>query len=136
MVFVRLYSTAPTASADNKMWVKLSTTPPAPPQDDLAGTWVFNNTLDFTAHGNILLKNIPLAFISNGNEYTAMTIGAGTTMTNALVMYGMTRTYRGSSFLNTAFQTVEISTTYDELVSYYANAELVLAFLQVNATRQ
>lgn len=109
--------------------------------DELAGTWVFNDTLDVTVLGMASLS-VNLDFVSNNTSYNQLAVSSGG-MQGVLMAYTgpdiglMAGTiYTAGSFREEAYKTVVISTTFDELSASSTQADLFLTFMQANATKQ
>ena len=104
-------------------------------EDLLQGVWVFNDTIAWPTTG--LRPHID--FVSNGKAGTRMIV-----YTNSMkgLWYrfedgpSMGMNVCPSAWRDTAYQTVNISTTFAKLSANYAQANEFLAFMQTNATRQ
>ena len=94
-----------------------------PQQDELAGTWVFNNTID--ASGNLWFD---LYFTCDGKQGTSIMTDEG------WLNYGGIESpvYAGSSWVKDAYRTITITSKLSEVT----NGDMLLAFLQANATKQ
>lgn len=105
-------------------------------EDELAGTWVFNNTIENIEQGAEWV--VKCDFISNGIAYTWFNNGVPT-LFEYFDGVSTTRVYEYSfkTWTNEAYKTVKINTKYENLSEFYGvDAETFLAWLQANATKQ
>lgn len=92
-------------------------------QDELAGTWVFNNTID--ASGNLWFD---LYFTCDGKQCTSIMTDEG------WLNYGGidSPVYTGSSWAKDAYRTITITSKLSEVT----NGDMLLAWLRTNAVKQ
>ena len=99
-------------------------------EDELAGTWVFNDNPDLSGSGTI---NVNINFTSNERDFTNMSIikgsiGRGEIQYNELAVHT-----RGMGWpVGEVYKTITITSKLSEVT----NGETFLAWLQANATKQ
>ena len=103
-------------------------------QDELAGTWVFNDYVNIDTN-----FSYTISFISNNIEFSRI---AGQnledpffkmiTLTYAQNDGHLTNAFNNESWVNTAYKTITITSKLSEV----ANGSELLAWLQANATKQ
>lgn len=115
--------------------------PPTTPAetDSLQGTWVFNDTLVMPSDAII----VELDFLSNETQYHRMVVYDSVTSATGILFVPVGSSFAGTlvyaieGWIEVAFQTVTITTTYSELlVTNAEEADDYLAWLQANATKQ
>ncbi len=92
-------------------------------QDELAGTWVFNNTIN--ASGNLWFN---LDFSCDGKQGNGINTDEGWLNYNGIAA----PVYTGSGWENEAYKTITITSKLSEVT----NGNELLAWLQANAVKQ
>ena len=103
-------------------------------QDELAGTWVFNDDVNIDTN-----FSYTLSFISNNIEVSRI-VGQNLedpffkmiTLSYAQNTGPVTNAFNNGSWANTAYKTITITSKLSEVT----NGDALLAFLQANATKQ
>lgn len=101
-------------------------------QDELAGTWVFNDTITATS-----ANTYDVSFICNNESFTSITFSFSGTPTPSepevmfIINYNDTTSYY-DTWLGEAYKTITITSKLSEVT----NGDQLLAWLQVNATKQ
>lgn len=94
-----------------------------PTEDELAGTWVFNNTIDAS-----YILNIDVSFICDGKQGSNIWTDEGW-----LNMSGIkSPVYTESGWVNEVYKTITITSKLSEVT----NGDMLLTWLQANATKQ
>lgn len=123
------------ASSGGRVWKKLSAES-AEVQDELAGTWVFNEVPVGTSSGSYVVKEIEMNFSSNGNTFDSFQFYQTTNSTVSWVHYfsGDVRTtaYEKNSGWYSSYRTIYITSKLSEV----NNGSTWLDWLQANATKQ
>lgn len=98
-------------------------------EDELQGTWVFNNTINPTFEMGTFI--VYMSFESNGRNYTEMEADG------VKVWYNSTVAYKSDDAVwnNSAYKTINISTTYSELYGDDISNDEFLSWLTENATK-
>ena len=111
-------------------WLEVPVEPIEPTTDELAGTWVFNDTVD------VISSMVSVNFIDlNKKQFNGIS-PSGVTM-----YYGFLNgdgsqdgllAYNASGWVNEAYKTITITSKLSEV----SNGDTLLAWLQANATKQ
>lgn len=97
-------------------------------QDELAGTWLFNDVLEIYS-----VFNYTINFTSNGTAYSVLKNDYSDEL-DWYFYYNNTRVYSPvlPKWSNSAYKTINITSKLSEVT----NGDQLLAWLQVNATKQ
>lgn len=98
-------------------------------QDELSGTWVFNDNPDLSGSGAI---NVNVNFTSNESDFTNMSIIKGSGPSGAIQYDELEVCSSMIGWNNKAYKTITITSKLTEVE--YGNE--LLEFLQANATKQ
>ena len=107
-------------------------------EDALAGTWVFNDTLDYNSFVEVTSQtSIEFNFTSNGNDYFGITTDFKPNGLKYIITPGtsdLESVYVASTntWTNEAYKTITITSKLSEVT----DGETLLAWLQANATKQ
>lgn len=102
-------------------------------EDELAGTWVFNDTITYPS-SNIAVE---MSFESNGDTFAIFFISAS--MSKDIEYMYTTSDYVTAyrdGFVDTGFQTINISTKFADLKAIVGTTDGFLSWLKANATKQ
>ena len=102
----------------------------AEPQDELIGTWVFNDTITGLPSQWGQEKYYTLSFSSNSENYAKIALGRGN-IGYYTAPDGAATTVYTTSWTNTAYKTIQITD-----VSSLTNREVFEAWIKANATKQ
>ena len=103
-------------------------------QDELAGTWVFNDSVNIDTN-----FSYTLSFMSNNIEFSRI-VGENLedpffkmiSLSYAQNAGPLTKAFNNESWVNIAYKTITITSKLSEVT----NGNALLAFLQANATKQ
>ena len=117
-------------------WLEVPVEPIEPTTDELAGTWVFNDTVDISTAFNYSLNFVAKY---NDNDTNFVSISATTSGFAKGIAYtaedaniGTIIVYRASGWDYEAYKTIAITSKLSEV----SNGDTLLAWLQANATKQ
>lgn len=97
-------------------------------EDALAGTWVFNDTVDLST----ITKEFSVSFTSNSTDYELFYLISGSTFAQE-IQYNGTAVYGGAvGWTDEAYKTITITSKLSEVT----DGDTLLAWLQANATKQ
>ena len=97
-------------------------------EDPLAGTWVFNDSIDLST----ITKGFSVSFISNSTNYQLLSLFAGSIFVQEMQYDGYVVYGAGGSWADEAYKTITITSKLSEVT----DGETLLAWLQANATKQ
>ena len=139
--FTKLNIGEAVASSGGRVWKKLSAESEVV-EDELAGTWVFNDVLNFDE-----AYSVTLDFTTDGRDCTKLwSFGdVGDQPFPNTLRYGIVNTentvptfcYMYGEWIDTAYKTIEISTLYADIIVNDGNADALafLTWLKANATK-